>query len=84
MRQKVTFTQTWNYYFQARVLLEPQDSMTLSSRWICCAAISGRAMSPRWFHNLPSANIRCSRNIQMTPLRKVEMALRPELSRDRC
>jgi hypothetical protein len=33
-------------------------------------------MSPRWFHNLPSANIRCSRNIQMTPLRKVEMALR--------
>jgi hypothetical protein len=41
-------------------------------------------MSPRWFHNLPSANIRCSRNIQMTPLRKVEMALRPELSRDRC
>jgi multiple sugar transport system permease protein len=25
----ITFTQTWNYYFQARVLLEPQDSMTL-------------------------------------------------------
>jgi len=24
-----TFTQTWNYYFQARVLLEPQDAMTL-------------------------------------------------------
>jgi multiple sugar transport system permease protein len=24
----VTFTQTWNYYFQARVLLEPQESMT--------------------------------------------------------
>jgi multiple sugar transport system permease protein len=25
----ITFTQTWNYYFQARVLLEPQESMTL-------------------------------------------------------
>jgi multiple sugar transport system permease protein len=25
----ITFTQTWNYYFQARVLLEPQQSMTL-------------------------------------------------------
>jgi multiple sugar transport system permease protein len=25
----ITFTQTWNYYFQARVLLEPQKSMTL-------------------------------------------------------
>jgi multiple sugar transport system permease protein len=25
----ITFTQTWNYYFQARVLLEPQDAMTL-------------------------------------------------------
>jgi multiple sugar transport system permease protein len=25
----ITFTQTWNYYFQARVLLEPQGSMTL-------------------------------------------------------
>jgi multiple sugar transport system permease protein len=25
----ITFTQTWNYYFQARVLLEPEDSMTL-------------------------------------------------------
>jgi multiple sugar transport system permease protein len=25
----ITFTQTWNYYFQARVLLEPQRSMTL-------------------------------------------------------
>ena len=25
----ITFTQTWNYYFQARVLLEPQNSMTL-------------------------------------------------------
>jgi multiple sugar transport system permease protein len=25
----ITFTQTWNYYFQARVLLEPQHSMTL-------------------------------------------------------
>jgi multiple sugar transport system permease protein len=25
----ITFTQTWNYYFQARILLEPQDSMTL-------------------------------------------------------
>jgi multiple sugar transport system permease protein len=25
----LTFTQTWNYYFQARVLLEPQDAMTL-------------------------------------------------------
>ncbi|HTC13789.1 MAG TPA: carbohydrate ABC transporter permease [Chthoniobacterales bacterium] len=25
----ITFTQTWNYYFQARVLLEPQPSMTL-------------------------------------------------------
>ena len=22
----ITFTQTWNYYFQARVLLEPPDS----------------------------------------------------------
>jgi len=25
----ITFTQTWNYYFQARVLLEPQQAMTL-------------------------------------------------------
>ncbi len=25
----ITFTQTWNYYFQARVLLEPHDAMTL-------------------------------------------------------
>ncbi len=25
----ITFTQTWNYYFQARVLLEPQPSLTL-------------------------------------------------------
>ena len=25
----ITFTQTWNYYFQARVLLEPQNAMTL-------------------------------------------------------
>jgi multiple sugar transport system permease protein len=25
----ITFTQTWNYYFQARVLLEPQPAMTL-------------------------------------------------------
>ncbi len=25
----ITFTQTWNYYFQSRVLLEPQQSMTL-------------------------------------------------------
>src|SRR5271163_1796127 len=25
----ITFTQTWNYYFQARVLLEPQEAMTL-------------------------------------------------------
>jgi multiple sugar transport system permease protein len=25
----ITFTQTWNYYFQARVLLEPQECMTL-------------------------------------------------------
>jgi multiple sugar transport system permease protein len=25
----ITFTQTWNYYFQARVLLEPQRAMTL-------------------------------------------------------
>ena len=25
----ITFTQTWNYYFQSRVLLEPQDAMTL-------------------------------------------------------
>jgi multiple sugar transport system permease protein len=25
----ITFTQTWNYYFQARVLLEPQGAMTL-------------------------------------------------------
>jgi multiple sugar transport system permease protein len=25
----ITFTQTWSYYFQARVLLEPQDAMTL-------------------------------------------------------
>jgi multiple sugar transport system permease protein len=25
----ITFTQTWNYYFQARVLLEPQKSLTL-------------------------------------------------------
>jgi multiple sugar transport system permease protein len=25
----ITFTQTWNYYFQARVLLGPQNSMTL-------------------------------------------------------
>lgn len=25
----ITFTQTWNYYFQARVLLEPQHAMTL-------------------------------------------------------
>ena len=25
----ITFTQTWNYYFQARVLLEPQDALTL-------------------------------------------------------
>jgi multiple sugar transport system permease protein len=25
----ITFTQTWNYYFQARVLLEPQESLTL-------------------------------------------------------
>jgi multiple sugar transport system permease protein len=25
----ITFTQTWNYYFQAKVLLEPQKSMTL-------------------------------------------------------
>src|SRR5277367_336390 len=25
----ITFTQTWNNYFQARVLLEPQQSMTL-------------------------------------------------------
>jgi multiple sugar transport system permease protein len=25
----ITFTQTWNYYFQARVLLEPLDAMTL-------------------------------------------------------
>ena len=25
----ITFTQTWNYYFQARVLLEPEESMTL-------------------------------------------------------
>jgi multiple sugar transport system permease protein len=25
----ITFTQTWNYYFQARVLLEAQQSMTL-------------------------------------------------------
>lgn len=25
----ITFTQTWNYYFQARVLLEPQTAMTL-------------------------------------------------------
>ena len=28
----ITFTQTWNYYFQARVLLEPQDAMTLADR----------------------------------------------------
>jgi multiple sugar transport system permease protein len=25
----ITFTQTWNYYFQARVLLEPQPALTL-------------------------------------------------------
>ncbi|GLQ56405.1 carbohydrate ABC transporter permease [Devosia nitrariae] len=25
----ITFTQTWNYYFQARVLLGPEESMTL-------------------------------------------------------
>ena len=25
----ITFTQTWNYYFQARVLLESQDQLTL-------------------------------------------------------
>jgi len=25
----ITFTQTWNYYFQAKVLLGPQDAMTL-------------------------------------------------------
>jgi multiple sugar transport system permease protein len=25
----ITFTQTWNYYFQAKVLLDPQKSMTL-------------------------------------------------------
>jgi len=25
----ITFTQTWNYYFQAKVLLGPQSSMTL-------------------------------------------------------
>src|ERR1700732_3260478 len=25
----ITFTQTWNYYFQARVLLEPHPAMTL-------------------------------------------------------
>jgi multiple sugar transport system permease protein len=25
----ITFTQTWNYYFQAKVLLEPQSAMTL-------------------------------------------------------
>ena len=25
----ITFSQTWNYYFQARVLLEPQQAMTL-------------------------------------------------------
>lgn len=25
----ITFTQTWNYYFQSRVLLEPQHAMTL-------------------------------------------------------
>ena len=25
----ITFTQTWNYYFQARVLLEPRDALTL-------------------------------------------------------
>ena len=25
----ITFTQTWNYYFQARVLLAPQQAMTL-------------------------------------------------------
>lgn len=25
----ISFTQTWNYYFQARVLLESQDAMTL-------------------------------------------------------
>jgi multiple sugar transport system permease protein len=25
----ITFTQTWNYYFQARVLLEPHSAMTL-------------------------------------------------------
>ena len=42
----ITFTQTWNYYFQARVLLEPQDAMTFRSRWTCSGAISVQAISP--------------------------------------
>src|SRR3712207_5757522 len=25
----ITFTQTWNYYFQARILLEPRHALTL-------------------------------------------------------
>ena len=42
----ITFTQTWNYYFQARVLLEPQEcDDACRSRWTCCAAISDPATS---------------------------------------
>ena len=42
----ITFTQTWNYYFQARVLLgkETVDD-ACRSPWTCCAATSAPATS---------------------------------------
>ena len=37
----ITFTQTWNYYFQARVLLGTRDLDDPAGRaWTCCAATS--------------------------------------------
>ena len=42
----ITFTQTWNYYFQARVLLGAAGLDDAADRdGSCCAAISARAIS---------------------------------------
>jgi multiple sugar transport system permease protein len=45
----ITFTQTCNYYFQARVLLEPQDAMTLPIAMdvLPCRAFNQRQARPR-------------------------------------